>query len=233
MTDRAWLLSLLAQTVTDGDAGRPLTWRACHAANDILGTDGASITIENTAVARVTLCASDRRAGQLENLQDVLGQGPCRAAFDADRLFETPVRQAAARWPQFAPAAEKIIGPDGVLWAIPMRAGGEVIGTISLYRLLPGSLTVPAGSARVLADAIGAMLLQDPLAYAISTGPAGEGGWSSRATVQQAAGMLMGRLGIGVSDALAILRSYAFATDMQLTDVARNVLDRTLELPAQ
>jgi hypothetical protein len=33
-----------------------------------------------------------------------------------------------------------------------------------------------------------------------------------------------------IGDALAILRSYAFATDTQLTDVARNVLDRKLDL---
>ncbi len=50
----------------------------------------------------------------------------------------------------------------------------QCVGTISLCRLLPGSLTVPVGSARVLADEVGAMPLQDLLAYAISTGPAGQ-----------------------------------------------------------
>jgi hypothetical protein len=138
--------------------------------------------------------------------------------------------RAASRWRQFTPAAEKIIGPDGVLWSIPMRTAGEVIGTISLYRLVPGPLAVSPGAPRVLADAVTAMLLQDPLAYKLFTGPRQEGGWSSRALVQQAAGMLMGRLEVSVGDALAILRSYAFAADIQLTDVARDVLDRKLDL---
>ena len=111
-----------------------------------------------------------------------------------------------------------------------MRAGSEVIGTISLYRLTPGPLAVSPGAAQVLADAVAAMLLQDPLAYKVFTGPGQEGGWFSRALVQQAAGMLMGQLEVSISDAMAILRSYAFAADIQLTDVARNVLDRELDL---
>ncbi len=40
----------------------------------------------------------------------------------------------------------------------------------------------------------------------------------------------MGQLGISVDDALAILRSYAFATDTQLADVARDVVGRELDL---
>jgi hypothetical protein len=196
----------------------------------MLGADGASITIENSVVSRVTVCATDRRAELLENLQDVLGEGPCRDAFDSGRIHQSPLRRAASRWPQFIPAAEKIIGPDGVLWSIPMRADGEVIGTISLYRLVPGRLAVSRAAARVLADAVAATLLQDPLAYTLFTGPDQEGGWFSRGLVQQAAGMLAGQLEIGIGDALAILRSYAFVTDIQLTDVARHVLDRKLDL---
>jgi hypothetical protein len=163
----------------------------------MLGADGASITIENSTEARVMVCATDRRAELLENLQDVLGQGPCGDAFDSGRAHQSPLRRAASRWPQFAPAAEKIIGRDGVLWPIPMQSGGEVIGTISLYRLLPGPLAVAAGAASVLADAVAAMLLQDPLAYVLFTGPAEQGGWSSGAVVQQAGGMLMAQLGSG------------------------------------
>jgi hypothetical protein len=230
MTDHDGLLSRLAQAVADGESGRPLTWRACHAVNGMLGADGASITIENSTVARVTLCATDRRAEMLANLQDVLGEGPCRDAFDSGRPYEISLRRAGSRWPQFIPAAERIIGADGVVWSIPMRSDADVIGAISLYRLRPGRLTLPIGGAGVLADAVAALLLHDPLAFAMFTGPGEEGGWSSRSLVQQATGMLMGQLGISVDDALAILRSYAFATDTQLADVARDVVGRELDL---
>jgi ANTAR domain/GAF domain len=230
MTDQAMLSRWLAHAMAEEAEDKPLTWRAGHAVREILGADGASITIENPTLSRVTLCATDSRAASLENLQDVLGEGPCRDAYDSGRPVETPVSGAAARWPQFAAAAEKIIGPDGVLWSIPMQSAGEVIGTISLYRLVPGPLAMPIEAASVLAEAVAAQLLQDPLAFAPFTDPAADSGWSSRALVHQAAGMLMGQLRTSMGDAMALLRSYAFATDMYLTDVARDVLDRKLNL---
>jgi hypothetical protein len=54
------IVGWLAQKVRQLGESRPLTWRACHAIRDMLGADGASITIENSSMARVTLCASER-----------------------------------------------------------------------------------------------------------------------------------------------------------------------------
>ena len=78
--------------------------------------DGASITMDNSAPNRVILCATDMRSDMLENLQDVLGEGPCRDAFDFGEPMQTGLdRDAASRWPQFIPAAEKIVGTDAFL----------------------------------------------------------------------------------------------------------------------
>ena len=98
-----------------------------------------------------------------------------------------------------------------------------------MYRLTPGPLAVPAGDAQVLADAVADTLVSDPLAFAAFSRP-GEEGWSARSLVQQAAGIVAGQLQISIGDALAILRSHAFATETQLRDVARDVVDRTLDL---
>jgi hypothetical protein len=57
-----------------------------------------------------------------------------------------------------------------------------------------------------------------------------EGPWISRAVVHQAVGQLMARFGTDAGDALAMLRSRAFTADTQLTEVARAVLDGTLDL---
>jgi ABC-type cobalamin transport system permease subunit len=110
-----------------------------------------------------------------------------------------------------------------------MRTDGEVIGAISLYRRLPRPLAVTLGDAQILADAVAGMLLEDPMADAAACGLAA-GGWSSRSVVQQATGMVASQLRISVTDALAVLRSHAFATDSPLPDVARDVLDRRLDL---
>jgi hypothetical protein len=230
MSGRDLLVTRLARAVSALGESRPLTWRACQVVNDMLGADGASITIENASVARVTLCATDKTAWMLEDLQDVLEEGPCRDAFKSGQPNQTLLDEApAARWPHFIPAAEKAVGRDGVLWSLPMRSGGTVIGAISLYRSRPGPLAMPAGDAQLLADAVADILVRDPMAFAAVSEPA-EGGWSSRALVQQATGLVAGQLGISIGDAVAILRSHAFVTESPLRDVARSVVNRTLDL---
>jgi hypothetical protein len=231
MTHHAWLLTRLAQAITRLGADRPLTWRACHAVRDLLAADGASITLLCSAPSRVTLCTTDQIAGKLENLQDVLGEGPCRDAFDSGFPVETLINEpAAARWPLFIPAAQKIIGHDGSLWSLPMRAAGQRIGAVSLYRQTPGTLLLPTSAAQVLADAVAGELLMDPQAYAAFTDLTKDSGWAARAVVQQAAGLIAGQLGVTIADATAILRSRAFAADAQLRDVARDVVTRKLDL---
>jgi hypothetical protein len=44
--------------------------------------------------------------------------------------------------------------------------------------------------------------------------------------------MVASQLGISAGDALAVLRSYAFASDAQLREVARDVVERRLDLSA-
>ena len=230
MTGQEPLVHRLEHAVRDLGEDRPLTWRACHAVTDILGADGASITIENSSVARVTLCATDETAELLENLQDVLEEGPCRDAFASGCPSETLLDgEAAARWPEFTPAAEKVLGPDGALWSFPMRSAGAVMGTVSLYRLRSEPLAVGVNGAQILIDAVADLLVQDPLALAPLSAAIGEG-WSSRALVQQATGVVAAQLHISIGDALTVLRSYAFTTGSQLRDVAHNVLNQTLDL---
>ena len=186
------------------------------------------MTVENLTVDRTTWCSSDERAGELENLQDVLGEGPCRDAFASRLPVSTGMgRWAASRWPEFIPAAERVLGPSGVLWSLPMRLTGEVIGTISVYRLAGGDLAEPVDAAQILADAAASLLLADPATVAEipDSGP-----WLSRAVVHQAVGQLMSQFGTGAGDALAMLRSRAFTADAQLAEVARAVLDGTLDL---
>ena len=230
VTGQEQLVNRLEQAVRDLGEDRPLTWRSCHALRDILGVDGVSITLENSSVARVTLCASDEVAEQLENLQDVLEQGPCRDAFGSERPSETLLdAEAAARWPDFIPAADKVLGPDAALWSFPMRSAGVVVGTVSLYRRRPEPLAVAVGDAQILVDVVADLLVQDPLALTPLSVTTGEG-WTSRAVVQQATGVVAAQLKISIGDALTVLRSYAFTTGSQLQDVAHNVVNRTLDL---
>jgi hypothetical protein len=228
MTDRASLYMRLANAVMNEPAELPLAGRVCAVAQELLGADGASVTIDNLTMHRVTLCATDKRSSELENLQDVLGEGPCWDAFRTQLPVSTRVdRWAASRWPNFIPAAQQVVSPDGVLWSLPMHVDGDVIGTLSLYRLSGTSLAEPIDAAQALADTVAVILLHD---LATEARHADTEGQAARTVVHQAVGMLMAQLGLGPDDAMTVLRAHAFTTSMQLTQVAQDIINGTLDL---
>ena len=223
------LASQFAQALADDHPDMPLPQRVGRAARDLAGADGASITVENSTPNRVTLCATDRRADQLEDIQDVLGEGPGMDAYNFGQLVQTGLGngRAAHRWPQFVPAADEIIGRHGRIWAFPLRSAAQVIGTVTFYRLADEALAGPARDIETLAGAIAATLLTDPQAFSELPNTSG---WSSRAVVHQATGILIAKLGLGASEALALLRSYAFFAGAELRDVATEVVEHKLDL---
>ncbi len=228
MSDPSALLRRLAEALAAEPHHDPLSWRLCHASRRLLGVDGASITLENATPDRVTLCATDDRSSALENLQDVLTEGPCVDAFRHDHSVHTLVDVAAARrWPRFIPAAADVVGEQGALWSVPMHANGEVIGALSLYRLTLAPLGEEGETVQFLADTVALTVAHDP-AGSIALSDARD--WGSRAQVHQATGMLIGQLGLRPDDALALLRAYAYASAIPLRDVARDVIARRLDL---
>ena len=70
------VLRRLARAIAATPVESPLSLRMCQACVDILGVDGGSFTLAYADPERVTLCATDERAAQLEDLQEVLGEGP-------------------------------------------------------------------------------------------------------------------------------------------------------------
>ena len=233
MTRDTALLDRLAWALADEPATNEVAWRVCQVVRELLDADSAALTIETSAPYRATLCVTDRRADALDNLQDVLGEGPGMDAFDSGRLIRTGVDRAAeARWPRFIPGAAGVIGGDGLLWSIPMRWAAQPIGVITLYRVKQPPGDEPLADAQFLADLAASSLARDPSAYRTVTEPGREDCWSSRAVVHQATGMLVSHLHVTADEALARLRGHALASGRHLTEVAGDVVARRLDLAA-
>jgi len=225
VTDAGALLVRLARAITEYPAAKPLTWRLCVGCRNVLGADGASITVDSTSAHRVTVCSTNALAARLEDLQDVTGEGPSLEAFRSGATVVADLGEPGLLWPTFGDAAREL-AHDVVLYAIPMRPGDQTLGVISLLRKVPGALTESLDAAQLLADMVGAALLADPLAI----GDYGEAGtWSERDSVHQATGMVVAQLGITPEDALALLKAHAFSTSSSLAAVAGDVLTRRLD----
>ena len=223
MRDKASVLTDLARAVAAQERQLPLPERLCHAAGTIMGARGVSLTIAYTAPHRVTLCSTDDGAARLEDLQDVLGQGPGPTAYRTGRQIRVvvgdPGTSGDARWTQFDAAVLDAFGAVRIT-AIPIHPDGEVLGVLTCHQPADSAPRLGEDTAQFLADAIGVALLKDPDQLATDL----SGPWSSRAQIHQATGMVVAQLGISPDEALALLRAHAFAYTWSLAQVAASVV---------
>jgi hypothetical protein len=204
--------ALLASLTSDGGLTTPLAGLAAA----VLGVSGISASIITGKGDPETAWSADAISIALQDLQFTLGEGPSIDAAVQAALMMTPDLEAvpALRWPVFAAAAAEI----GVraLFVFPLRIGAIGLGTMEVYRAEPGPLSVGEfRDALVLADAVTTLLLQLPSV----TEP-----FVMRTEVHQATGMVAVQLGAGLSEALARLRAYSFASNRSINHVAADVV---------
>ena len=211
VTNRSTVLARLAGSVAPSARPAP----RCPPVHRVRGHPRrrrGAITLASTRPERLTVSTSNGTSARIEDLQDVLGEGPGQEAFREGRAVVTHVDgDLGGPFPMFTELAGDIAGPLTV-WAIPMHPGGTTIGVITLYRS-GGSLDESLDDAQFLADAVGAALLDDTT----TTGHTPFAAWSDRARVHQATGMVVAQLAIAPDDALAILRAHAFAETRRST----------------
>jgi hypothetical protein len=137
---------------------------------------------------------------------------------------------ALARWPFYAPAVHR----HGVraVFAFPLQIGAARLGAMDVFRQRPGPLTeVELGTALLVAELTVEVLLdrqEDLNRHGTVDGLVPDVG--NRAQLFQAQGMVMVQLGVTLSEAMSRMRAYAFAENLQLDDVAREIVNRTLTL---
>ena len=222
---RMRILSLLADSGPDRE-----TMRLCEVCAEVTGASGAGIMLMEGDVSRGSICTTDPVSALIERLQYDLGEGPCIDAYHHDAPVAEPdlAEPAVPRWLAFSEQA--LAAGARAVFGFPLRVGAVRLGAMNLYRTDPGALTSDHhAEALVMADvaAHAVLLLQ---ANAIPGMLASElaAGADFRYQVHQAAGMVAAQLDISVGEALVRLRAYAFGNSRSLTDVAADVVSRTL-----
>jgi hypothetical protein len=199
---------------------------------------GAWLSAAADAEAGHLMQATDEVSKQLAELQLTLGEGPsldASASGGPALASDLTDRESAFRWPAFTSAAYQ--AGAAAVFAFPLAVGAIRAGILGLYRDSPGPLSdFQLGDALVFADTATLLLLEAQDLAAGGTGPGtGPGGQpaglaSRRAEIDQATGMLTEQLGVNITDAFARLRAYAYVNDLQLADVARDIVARRLRL---
>jgi hypothetical protein len=220
---RARVWGLVAEHAAGRD-GRVSAADVCAAVVPAVEVTGAWLSAAPQAQAGHLVQVTDEVGRQLADLQLTLGEGPLLdASASSGPVLASDLADGEwrARWPAFAPAAST--AGAAALFAFPLEVGAIRAGVLGLYRDRPGPLNgFQLGDALVFADTATLLLLDG------HTHPAGLA--SYRAEIDQATGMLTEQLGVSIADAFVRLRAYAYVNDIQLADVARDIVARRLRL---
>jgi GAF domain-containing protein len=204
--------------------------RLCAAAVPPLAASGAGLTVMADDEVRGLTTASDPVAERIEELQFLLGEGPCIDAFAARRPVLIPdlADGAMRRWPGYAPAAYDA-GVRGV-FAFPLQVGAGRLGVFDVFRARTGPLSADELRRALSFAEVAVTTLLDGQADAGPDATAGglAEAMDNRAEFFQAQGMIMVQLGVSISEAIARMRAYAYAENRSLSDVARDVVARRL-----
>ena len=172
------------------------------------------------------MAASDENTMLLELFQVQNEEGPCLDAYHTARpVINADLRQAAARWPRFAPRAAA--AGFRAVHAFPLRLRQEVIGALNVFGAEVGG-GFDDGDVQIiqaLADIAAIGLLQE---RAISRGEVLteqlQGALNSRIVIEQAKGAMAQARGISVDEAFTVIRGHARRTNRRLGDVARTIV---------
>ncbi|WP_306332235.1 GAF and ANTAR domain-containing protein [Streptomyces sp. KL118A] len=183
---------------------------------DALGTESAAITLVDSAQNQLAVAVSGEPALAAQDLEYVLGEGPCRDASSLRRPVHSAGQEIERRWPGYGPGLTSL-GITSVL-AVPLETETGCFGSLSVFGPRPG-LVGSADLAEITAALTRIVLLgpdADPELY---------GGTDHREAVQQASGVLSVRVDCSIGDALALIKARAFAEGTTTEAIARRILD--------
>jgi hypothetical protein len=228
MSDPFGALTRLARAIAAESVESPLSLRMCQACVGILGMDGGSLTLAYAEVQRVTLCSTDEWSAQLEDLQEVIGEGPGYDAYQ-ERTIQTLLVNGAddIRWPLVSNGIKQGLGRCAI-YAIPIKPGPQTMGVATFYQREPCPMLIDADAAQVLIDAVGVALVKDPDVLDDDSYAKAES-WNSRARVHQATGMVMAQLAVASEDAIALIRAHAYAQQRSLAAISDEIIARRLD----
>jgi hypothetical protein len=207
--------------------------RLADRCSELLDVSACGILLVDHHGALNLVAASSEQARMIELTQLQNLEGPCLEAFKTGLPVQAAdLREGSSRWPQFAAAAVE----TGYLavQALPMRLRDTTLGAVNLFSRQTGPLaedTVILGQALADAATIG-IVHQRALARQEIVTEQLQNALNSRILIEQAKGFLSHGLGLDVDEAFRILRSYARSTNRRLTDVAADVVEGRLTLPA-
>ena len=229
----------LGAVIATAPRGLSAANQLCTACVDLLGVDGAAISMVFDGTSQGTYGASSDASRRLDEYQFTFGEGPCLDAAAAREVVFVPDLDSPheRRWPVFAGAVLE----DGIraVFALPVMITSACVGALDLFRVGPGPLYGDQLAGGLLAAELASLPLLDLMTAMEGGDPTeentGDDGWVrlaelDRVEVYQATGMLLAQLDVDAAEALARLRAHALAIGQTASEVAWAIVHGELEL---
>ena len=220
----------LADTlVADYDVVDFLSTLAERCAELLESVEVGLVLLDRQGGLQVMASSTERmRVAELFEVQNQ--EGPC---FDCQRggeqVLNKPLESAGARWPRFGPMARG--AGFQMVHALPLRLRQDVIGAMNIFdtelkEMTPRQVNI----SQALADAATIGILQErSVRQQIDVAGQLQGALNSRILIEQAKGVVAEQQKVTMEDAFAMLRGYSRKSRVPLSDVARAVIDRSLD----
>ena len=210
---------------------RPLQETLVHiaefAVRAIPGAEGAGLTMLEDDRPQ-TVVASAEFVHAVDDVQYVLGEGPCLLAVETGHTQTSGSLGGEPRWPRFGPRVGRM-GVHSVL-SLPLLLPDRVVGALNVYahaknafgadalrigELFARPAAVSVHNAHILAES---QRLAQQLSVALT----------SRAVIDQALGVIMSRTGATAEEAFGRLRAMSQSQHVKVSEVSRVLVDQAV-----
>jgi GAF domain-containing protein len=221
----------LARLESDDRSLLSLLQRVADLAVDQLeGCDMAGVTLVRGETP-TTAVFTEAEAPEIDRAQYETGRGPCVDAYRTGEILRIDDTGSDARWPEFA-AAAAAHGVRSTL-SLPLHTDDAILGALNLYSREPSAfdgndqiVTVfVASAATSLANSHAywaAQTLSEQLQEALE----------SRATIEQAKGILIAEHRCSPDEAFAMLKLRSQNQNRKLREIAADVVAEAMGAPA-
>lgn len=187
------------------------------------GCDAVGVTISGGGVT-ATGAATGGLAYEVDSYQYGIGEGPCLKALADQEIVEIRDMATDERWPRFGRhAAERGIHSS---LSLPLLVRNQSLGALNLYACRSEAFDVADRQTGTLFAAQAAVAFANAQTYAASVKLARDlrEALESRAVIDQAMGILIGRNGCSPEAAFTELRLASQKENRKLRDVAADLV---------
>ncbi len=223
--DELWrsVADLSGLLLSEEDQETTLRRVADLAVRSIRDCDAVGVTLFRAGKA-TTRAATGGLVYEIDHYQYDIGEGPCLSAILDQRMTEVEDMDTEGRWPRFCRhAAER--GTHSSL-SFPLLVRGESLGALNLYAGQPRTFTPADRETGAMFATQAAVALANAQTYAASVALA-QGlreALESRAVIDQAMGILIGRNGYSQDLAFETLKVTSQSENRKLRHVAEEIV---------